>query len=247
MERDTYPYLLAAFIRRGEMDVRYRGETYIARKGDVLLMDCRHPHYYRAHNGLEFLYVHFDGASSHEMVNYIVDNNGSPIFRQESNIDVGKLLYDVVQHYEQGGVNNAMTVNYQINQVLYWLSTSALPAVLEDSPIDNAIHYIRDNVGEPITLDDLAQLTNFSPCYLSHTFKKQTGYAPSEYVINTRLEKAQMLLTHSRKSVNEIAFDVGYSSASSFINVFTRKVGCTPKVYRNMQQSKSMALAAPGQ
>ena len=52
MERDTYPYLLAAFIRRGEMDVRYRGETYIARKGDVLLMDCRHPHYYRAHNGL---------------------------------------------------------------------------------------------------------------------------------------------------------------------------------------------------
>ena len=181
------------------------------------------------------------------MVNYIVDNNGSPIFRQESNIDVGKLLYDVVQHYEQGGVNNAMTVNYQINQVLYWLSTSALPAVLEDSPIDNAIHYIRDNVGEPITLDDLAQLTNFSPCYLSHTFKKQTGYAPSEYVINTRLEKAQMLLTHSRKSVNEIAFDVGYSSASSFINVFTRKVGCTPKVYRNMQQSKSMALAAPGQ
>lgn len=222
------------------MDVRCRGEEYVAQKGEVVLLDCVHPHYYRAHDGLEFVYIHFDGLNSHELVGQIVELNGGPIFRQEQNLEVGKELYETALLHERGTVQNALHVHFWINALLQKLSLVAVPPVREGSPIDEAIQYIIHHVGEPISLDDLARLTNFSPCYLSHSFKKQTGYSPSEYVINTRLEKAQRLLTHSRKSVNEIAFEVGYGSASSFINVFTRKVGYTPKAFRTMQQGGSV-------
>ena len=244
MSRDTYPYNLLLFVRRGEMDLRYQGSEYLVQKGDVVLLDCVHPHYYRAHDGLEFVYIHFDGLNSHDLVNWLVDLNGGPIFRQQKNLEVGKELYDTALMHERGTVQNALHVHFWINQLLQKLSLVAVPPVTEGSPIDEAIQYIIHNVGEQITLDDLARLTNFSPCYLSHSFKKQTGYSPSEYVINTRLEKAQRLLTHSRKSVNEIAFEVGYSSASSFINVFTRKVGYTPKAFRTMQQGGGAAAKA---
>lgn len=239
MKRDTYPYLLMIFVRRGKMDVRYHGVSHVAEKGDVILMDCMHPHYYHAQNDLEFVYLHFDGGSSHAIVNYLVDNNNnSPIFRQKNNIEIGKMLYDRVQLCGRNSVRNALHDSYWIDTLLHKLSVETIPQIQEDSPIDLAICYIREHVGEPISLDDLARLTNFSSCYLSHAFKKQTGYSPSEYVINTRLERAQILLTYSHKLVNEIAFDVGYNSASSFTNVFIRKIGCTPKEYRKMQRGQ---------
>ena len=113
-------------------------------------------------------------------------------------MEIGKELYETALIHEKGTVQPPLYISTWITQLLYKLSLSAVPPIEENAPISEAIRYILAHVGEPITLDDLSQLTNFSPYYLSHLFKKQTGYSPSEYIINTRLEKAQRLLTHSR-------------------------------------------------
>lgn len=243
MDRLSYPEALLLFVRNGEMDVRYEGRSFSIHKGDILLIDCRNPHYYRAHDDLEFVYIHFDGSNSHALTNYLIELNGGPVFRQESNMEIGKEIYDIASIHEKGTIQPPLQVSAWITQILYKLSIAAVPPIQEDSPISQAIQYILHHVGEPITLEELSQLTNFSPYYLSHLFKKQTGYSPSEYIINTRLEKAERMLTHTRKSVAEIAYEVGYSSASSFINVFTRKVGCTPKTFRVQHQSGNIFIS----
>lgn len=51
-------------------------------------------------------------------------------------------------------------------------------------------------------------------------FQKKNGFAPMEYVINTRM------------SVSEIAYEVGYSSNSSLINQFVKCIGISPNQYR---------------
>lgn len=236
MERETYPYVLVIFVREGNMDVRYSGKNYLIGKGDVLLIDCVNPHYYRAHDGLEFLYVHFDGTSSHELTELIIQNNNSPVFRRSHNLKVGQELFDCVQFFLKGGITNIFQEAFHIERILYLLSCEAEEKIIETSPLEKIITHIHENFTRTITIEELAKMANISPSYLAHTFKKQTGYAPVEYVLKMRMERAMMLLTHSRKTVAEISYEVGYESIPAFIKIFKRKTGYPPSTYRKLQR-----------
>ena len=104
--------------------------------------------------------------------------------------------------------------------------------------MQDAIQYIRANIGKPVTLDELAKVAKLSPYYFSHCFKRQSGFSPMEYVINTRVDRAKILLARTSKSVEEIAYEVGYSSSSSFINLFVKREGVSPARYRKDLQGK---------
>ena len=125
----------------------------------------------------------------------------------------------------------------RIYHIFEYLMTPDEPQFKAENPIDNTIRYIRSNVGKDISLDELADIANLSSYYYAHCFKDQTGFSPMEYVINTRIERAKILLVRSTMSVAEIAYEVGYSSSSSLINMFVKRVGLSPKQFRNVHQS----------
>jgi AraC-like DNA-binding protein len=236
MERESYPYLLVLFIREGKMDVQYDERNYVIGKGDVLLLDCNRPHYYHAHKGLEFLYMHFDGGNAHAITDLMLKNNGSPVFHHEQCVTVGKELYEMVQFFENNSIANMFQEAYWIDRILFYLASPAKMEIQEDDPVEQAIQYIQLHSCEDISLDTLSYIVRLSPSYFSHMFKRKTGYAPSEYVLKTRMEKAMLLLVHSHKTVSEIAEEVGYGSSAAFINIFKRKIEMSPKTYRKMNK-----------
>lgn len=86
-------------------------------------------------------------------------------------------------------------------------------------------------------MNKLAAIAKMSPYYYSHVFKEQTGFSPIEYVINTRLDRAKILLVHTKQPIAEIAYSLGYASSNSFINIFVKKIGVSPTQYRKTHQS----------
>lgn len=238
MERDTYPFILLLFVRAGEMAVRYEGRRHLLQKGDVLLIDCVHPHYYGAHDGLEFLYMHFDGSNAHALTNYLVAQNGGPVFRLPQNAAIGEILLDSVAFYEKGQVSSMLQEAYRIDKLLHQLSSAGIHDLREISPVEQAVEFMQAHAGEDISLAQLAAAANLSTWHFAHVFKRQTGYAPLEYALKLRMEKAMLLLVHSQKSVTEIAYALGYGSAPAFINVFTRKFGMSPRAWRMMELGK---------
>ena len=118
------------------------------------------------------------------------------------------------------------------------LSCEAEEKIIEVSPMEKIITYIHENFTRTITVDELADLAAVSPSHLAHTFKKQTGYAPVEYVLKMRMERAMMLLTHSSKTISEISEEVGYDSVNAFIKIFKRKTSYPPSIWRKLQKSK---------
>ena len=237
MKRKTYPPLLVVYVREGLFHVEYRNEVFDAKKGDVVLLDCYEPHYYRAHDGLEFVYMHFDGSNSHEICQYILSQQG-PLIRHENNILIGNLLYNMVYFYQSGGVETMFQSSMRIYHVFEYLLAPDSQQYEKDNPVDQAIRYIRSHLAETISLETLAAETNLSTYYFAHIFKEQTGFSPIEFVINARLDQAKVLLVHTTKSVEEIAYEVGYSSASSLTNIFTRKINYSPGQYRNIHRGR---------
>ncbi|MCB6366115.1 AraC family transcriptional regulator [Intestinibacillus massiliensis] len=239
MRRQSYPPLLVVYIRQGVFRIEYRGEACRAQRGDVVLLDCTEPHYYHAEDGLEFLYMHFDGSNAHALSQHVIDTQGW-LIRRESNMMVGKLLYDMVDFYERGGIETPFESSMRIYRMFELLLSPTREEREAGGPVDDAITYIRSNVGKQITLEELAGVARLSVFYFSHCFKQQTGFAPMDYVINTRIEQAKILLVRTSKSVAEIAYEVGYASSGSLINIFVKRVGVSPKQYRRDHNSISM-------
>ena len=82
--------------------------------------------------------------------------------------------------------------------------------------------------------------------YFAHIFKRRTGFSPADYVINSRIERAKVLLVRTQKPIGEIAEEVGYSASGSLINLFVKKVGVSPRQYR-VQHVSSVVDAADRQ
>ena len=231
MKRDYYPYLLLVHVRKGEFYFDYMQQQIVARKGDVVLIDCQEPHFYHASDDLEFLYVHFDGVNAHELCRHIIDQHGI-LFRGEHTLVIDDLLYHLVKKHENNQLITAVENSLAIYQMLAALMSRPQTLPPQDSAVDSAIQYIRNNVGEKITLAQLARMANLSVYYFSHVFKVHTGYSPIEYVISTRLDTAKVLLKTTTLSISEIAYQVGYNNSGSFINMFVQKMGCSPKEFR---------------
>ncbi|MCU0327907.1 MAG: helix-turn-helix transcriptional regulator [Chitinophagales bacterium] len=85
------------------------------------------------------------------------------------------------------------------------------------------------------TVKYLAQQIHLSSSYLSDLIKKETGKNAQEYIHHYILEKAKQELLHTEKSVNEIAYELGFEYPQYFNKLFKQKVGKTPLEYRASQ------------
>ncbi len=92
--------------------------------------------------------------------------------------------------------------------------------------------YIHANLNRAINLDEIAQVAHLSPYHFLRTFKQIFGQTPHEYLTQKRLERAQFLLAHTRQPVTDICLEVGFESLGSFSTLFQRRIGLSPRRYR---------------
>lgn len=111
----------------------------------------------------------------------------------------------------------------------------------EDEPIRKAQEYIEQNVASKITVDELADTFAIGRRNLERRFKKATSNTIAEYIQRVKIEAAKRGFETSRKNINEVMDEVGYSDAKAFRGVFRKMTGLTPVEYRN-RYNKELAM-----
>ena len=112
----------------------------------------------------------------------------------------------------------------------------------EDEPIRQAQEFIEKNVTEKISVEELAVRYAIGRRHFERRFKKATNNTPVEYIQRVKIEAAKKHLESSRKNVNEVMYDVGYSDTKAFRTIFKKITGLSPIEYRN-KYNKEAATA----
>jgi transcriptional regulator GlxA family with amidase domain len=101
------------------------------------------------------------------------------------------------------------------------------------------LHWLAANGHRELTLTDLAARAALSPRSLTRKFREQTGTTPLQWLARARVRRAQELLETTDRPVEQLAFDVGFTSLTSFRDRFRRVVGTTPQAYRRAFRSRA--------
>ncbi len=110
----------------------------------------------------------------------------------------------------------------------------------KDESIKKAQDYIENNIDEKITIDELADMVSLGRRSFERRFKLATNNSVLEYIQRVKVEAAKRSLETSRKNINEVMYDVGYTDTKAFRDLFKKITGLTPIEYRNKYNKISL-------
>ena len=149
-----------------------------------------------------------------------------------------KLFKDINDAYLSKAPLSSFKIAHLLIMLVYSLASDNIYSSEEyqqHSKIHKAARYINVNYYKDIHIDDLCEMTGYSPAHLRRLFIKIFGTSPSNYIIDRKIERAkEMLLEPPTKTIEEITDMLGICSPSYFCRMFKSKVGISPTEYKKV-------------
>jgi AraC-like DNA-binding protein len=104
------------------------------------------------------------------------------------------------------------------------------------------VDYLRDNLSQRLTLDDLAAVAELSPFHFLRAFRSQYHVTPQQMLMALRLFEAKRRLSAGDAPAH-VAVEVGLSDQAHLTRTFARRYGLTPARYQ--RQVRGQAGSSP--
>lgn len=174
-----------------------------------------------------------------KILNEMKENNGQNILTKL------RLVYLIVEcqpELLQGRTLSellALGLDDQLKDMLYVNNNKGNQKIEDSNQVVLIVEeYIRQNIGETLSIDILAEIVHMHPVYLSRVYKQETGKNLSHYILEQRLLKMRDLLVTTNLQVKTITELVGYRKPQNIIEAFKKKYGYTPTQYRKMLRER---------
>lgn len=227
--KESLACFLLFYIQKGEMIFHYKGREFTAPSGAAVLLDCKQPHGYHAAGEVSFHWFHYVGAAMQAYAERLWTMHGA-VFPERFAAE--RYFLDILGQL-RGGSPNEDLLSIRIFQILCLLSMPA--SAIEQSfstPVELARTYMASHFSENLSIDDIANTAALSRYHFSRLFRKETGFAPYEYLMQLRFRHAKQLLSDTELSVEEIATQCGFCSATNLIRAFRQDTGMTPHQFK---------------
>lgn len=232
LTRESFDSFLLMYVERGSFQLSADGSpARTVSTGQFALIDCYARHGYSSIEGWTCLWCHFDGIAARHWYEGITQRMGDVFALPDAQPVKGKFSA-IYETFAGGGVVREPLLSKYLTDILTAMILCLPAGTQQSGAAENAATYISEHFAEKLTVEGLAAMAGFSQYHFIRVFKKQTGFTPYEYLLNTRISNARYLLKNTAMTVKEICFSTGFSGESSFCSAFRRIEGMTPAQYR---------------
>lgn len=254
------PFLRIYYVEHGQAEVTMNKKTYQLSPGHLYMIPpfvrhsdhCNGPftHYYlhildqqiQKNNIYEQNYFPFElNAEIYDLHLFkrLVELNPDGFLKHSapSSYDNSQTTIQVIQRFAQ----HTQKEQYEMEAIMMMFISrfyrqSVTINETNDSRVLRVQQYILQHISESLPLDDLAEMVGVCKDSLIRIFKRETGMTPVEYILNKRIEKAQIALLTQPSSMHDIAIQLGFGNQSYFASLFKKMMGITPLQYRKQNQ-----------
>ena len=223
---------------------RLRQKKYLVQPNEFFILPRNTEHAYGSDekNPWSIYWLHFGGAQLAELNKHpSVVSAFSPSQirgREEIIASFNKMYQALSMGYS---INNLLFANLCVPHLLslFIFNTQHFyesPA-LQANVVDLAIQFMNQNVHRNISLPELSAFHNYSISRFSSLFKDRTGFAPIDYFLHMKVQKATQLLHFTDKNVKEIATELGFDDPYYFSRLFKKIMASSPSDFRHHRRS----------
>lgn len=108
-----------------------------------------------------------------------------------------------------------------------------------NSLINRVITYIKKNIENSISLQELSSFASVHPNYLCTAFKKEVGKTLTQYINEHRIIAIKQYMNHANTSISEISYTFNFNHVTYFSSYFKKHTGLTPSDYRKQCSSNN--------
>jgi len=226
-----------SYVRKGTFGCRTRGESHELVAGSLMI----------GHPGDEYMCTHHHHVCGDECLSFqlspaLVDSIGdrTEIWRTVCVPPLSELM--VLGELAQAAADGTSDLGLDEAGMLIAarfveLASDRARSDSNASELDRrraveAALWIDAHAEEAIDLDSAASEVGLSPFHFLRLFSKVVGVTPHQYLVRSRVRRAARLLADDRRSITDVALDVGFADLSNFVRTFHRAAGVSPRRFR---------------
>lgn len=234
------------YVKQGTQVVELSGATYTLKEEDILLIGSGEVHSFPFQSSSSSLIIFHLGRSIFEPYSDYIFNSEfpAPIIEPTNEFYrlLGESILNIVNLRNEKVLGGELFLKAEINKLAGNIIKYVPVKQLMDNEkkkrleqlklLERVLIHIDQNYDQEITLEEAANISGVSIFHFSRLFKKLIGVNFIQFLNETRITKAMILLQNKEDPISEIAFKVGFNSIQTFNRWFMQINGFTPSQYR---------------
>lgn len=235
------------FCSKGEQLYEVNGEYYTIKGGDIFITYPGEWHgtgvYGEEKGELYWMIIHLDETKKHEPFLHFEKDLAREWRKQllalprhfKGNRQMKIRLEKIFSLYAgRKQLINRISMQQHVADFLLDVinSSKTIGNTQKTGRLEKMNRYIQEHIDEPISLSELAELTDLSLSRFKAWCKEETGSTPLDHILRAKIKVAKQQLQKKKTTIASVAYETGFQNPQYFATVFKRFTGSTPGEYR---------------